>query len=110
MSGYVRRHRSEATHGSREITSRWKRSGYILAREHWGRGHATLAAIAMVDLARSLGLDRIEADCHVDHLASARVLHKAGLAREGVLRSFARYPNLGAAGPSDVFLFGLALA
>ncbi|MFP4056730.1 MAG: GNAT family N-acetyltransferase [Candidatus Brocadiia bacterium] len=61
--------------------------GYCLARPFWGRGYATEAAKALLGLAfDSLGLHRVWAACDVENAASARVLQKAGLIREGRLR------------------------
>lgn len=84
-------------------------TGYILHRAAWGRGYATEACKAMLKLARQVGLARIEADCHVDHLPSRRVLEKAGLLHEGILRAFLLFPNLDDTRPYDVHLYGLAL-
>ena len=54
--------------------------GYMLNRAWWGRGYATEAVRAIVDLGfRVLGGQRISAWCHAENLASARVLEKAGL-------------------------------
>jgi ribosomal-protein-alanine N-acetyltransferase len=69
-------------------------TGYVLARDAWGHGYATEACRAMIALGRSLGLRCIEAYCHVDHTASARVLEKSGLNFEGVLRRKIPFPNL----------------
>jgi RimJ/RimL family protein N-acetyltransferase/ribosomal protein S18 acetylase RimI-like enzyme len=61
--------------------------GYLLRRDAWGRGYATEAARAMLAAGfGQLGLHRIWATCDVNHRASARVLEKVGLRREGVLR------------------------
>jgi RimJ/RimL family protein N-acetyltransferase/ubiquinone/menaquinone biosynthesis C-methylase UbiE len=61
--------------------------GYLLGREAWGQGYATEAARTMVAAGfDQLGLHRIFATCDVNHTASARVLEKAGLRRDGVLR------------------------
>jgi ribosomal-protein-alanine N-acetyltransferase len=69
--------------------------GYILNRNFWGRGIATEAAITLVSWADSIpSLYRIWATCDVENLASARVLEKAGLSREGVLRKWAIRPNI----------------
>ena len=63
--------------------------GYILAREAWGRGHASEIARALVRAGfEQLGLERIFAVCAVGHAASARVLEKAGLRHEATLRGF----------------------
>jgi len=49
----------------------------------------------MIDLARMFQLRRLYAICHVNHRASARVMEKGGLVREGVLRRHTVFPNLG---------------
>jgi RimJ/RimL family protein N-acetyltransferase len=41
---------------------------------------------------RSIG---VWATCDVENLASARVLERVGMTREGVLRRWTVYPNLG---------------
>jgi len=57
--------------------------GYVLAREHWGRGLATEAATAMRDHALStLGQRRLIALIHPDNDASKRVAAKLGFAFE----------------------------
>lgn len=70
-------------------------TGYVLARDAWGHGYATEMLEAMVDVARGLGLRRLYAICHVEHAASARVMEKGGLVREGVLPRHTIFPNLG---------------
>ncbi len=77
-------------------------TGYVLAREAWGRGYATESVRAMVALAEALQLPRLYAICHIAHQASARVLQKGGFTCEGVLRRYIVFPNLGEQGPSDV--------
>lgn len=71
-------------------------TGYILTPAAWGHGYATEACRAMVALGRDLGVPRIEATCHTAHRASAHVLEKAGLRREGVRRADTVFPQLGA--------------
>ena len=71
------------------VTSRTHRRasfGYLLDPGMWGRGYATQVAHELVAFARTLGMHRIEATCHPDNAASARVLEKAGLSLEGHLR------------------------
>lgn len=85
-------------------------TGYILVKQAWGQGYATEACTAMVQLARNLGLSRIDADCHTDHVASARVLEKSGMAFEGIARAFLVFPNLDLDRALDVRVYGLALA
>ncbi len=84
-------------------------TGYVLAKDSWGLGYATEALGAMVDLARALGLHRIEALCCPEHAASWRVLEKCGFQREGILARYLELPNLSPGRPSDVLLYALVL-
>jgi RimJ/RimL family protein N-acetyltransferase len=68
--------------------------GYVLARPHWGRGYMTEAARAVVALALTESW-RVWAFCDVDNVGSARVMEKAGMSFEGVLRRYSCHPNLG---------------
>ena len=53
--------------------------GYAVVQSCWGRGHATDAVRALVELARALpGIERIIANHPVDRPGSGRVLEKAG--------------------------------
>lgn len=62
--------------------------GYVLAREHWGRGLMTEAVAAVVDFGFDrIGFNRLEARCLDGNVASARVLEKVGMTREGTSRS-----------------------
>ena len=79
-------------------------TGYILGRPWWGHGYATEACRAMVELGRALGLVRVDATCHPDNQASARVLAKAGMTFEGRLRRHGVFPQLGPE-PRDVDLY-----
>jgi RimJ/RimL family protein N-acetyltransferase len=63
--------------------------GYELAPEHWGRGYATEAALAVVEFGFSeLRLDRISSWCIADNTASAGVLERVGLRQEFRLREY----------------------
>ena len=79
-------------------------TGYVLARAEWGKGYATEALGAMVELASALGVERLRALCHVDHRASWRVMEKCGFQREGVRRRHSVFPNL-SRDPCDVLLY-----
>lgn len=63
--------------------------GYWIARPYWGQGFATEAGTALVEIARALGLPRLEASHFVDNPASGRVLEKLGFVPTGL--SAARY-------------------
>jgi RimJ/RimL family protein N-acetyltransferase len=69
--------------------------GYALARDAWGQGFATEAVRALVEWALTQpGLYRVWAVCDVDNRASARVLEKVGLVREGRLQRWSVHPNV----------------
>jgi RimJ/RimL family protein N-acetyltransferase len=80
-------------------------TGYVLARDAWGRGYATEALRAMVSVAGEVGLRRLYALCHPDHPASSRVLEKCGFTREALLRRHSEFPNLRPGEPSDVLCY-----
>lgn len=59
--------------------------GYWLTPSAWGRGYATEAARAVVDIARhALGRKRLVSGHFLDNPASGRVLRKLGFAQTGV--------------------------
>jgi len=61
--------------------------GYDLSPEYWNRGIMTEALGAIIDFAFSnLDVNRIEAAVSTENNASIRVLEKAGLVKEGILR------------------------
>ena len=61
--------------------------GYWFLREAWGKGHATEASAAMLELGfRRLGFHRVWGQCHAQNAASARVMEKLGMTYEGTLR------------------------
>jgi RimJ/RimL family protein N-acetyltransferase len=79
--------------------------GYLLDRRHWGHGYATEAARAIVDWAFSVpALHRVWATCDTENLASARVLEKLGMVREGTLRRAIVRPNISPE-PRDAFIY-----
>ena len=58
--------------------------GYWIARAHWGKGIATEAAQAVLDMAfNGLRLSRIEAGHFPDNIGSGRVLTKLGFTPKG---------------------------
>ena len=59
--------------------------GYWIARAHWGRGFATEAGMALIDIARALGLANLEGSHFLDNPASARVLEKLGFVPLGIV-------------------------
>ena len=79
--------------------------GYIVNPQYWNRGYATEASSAIMRwLESESGIQRIWATCDVDNLASARVLEKLGLVREGLLRRSTVRPNISEL-PRDAWMF-----
>jgi RimJ/RimL family protein N-acetyltransferase len=80
---------------------------YVIGRAHWNRGIATEAVRGVCTWADAQpDVFRIWAVCAVDNPASARVLEKAGLTREGILRRWAVFPNINGA-PKDCYSYSL---
>jgi RimJ/RimL family protein N-acetyltransferase len=68
--------------------------GYVLARDAWGKGFATEALQALTAFAGALGLRRMHALCHAEHIASQRVLEKCGFLLDSGSQRQANFPNL----------------
>jgi [ribosomal protein S5]-alanine N-acetyltransferase len=79
--------------------------GYVLARPWWGQGLMTeaLAEVTRWALDRE-DIWRIGAVCDVENLASARVMEKVGMTRDGLLRRWIMLPNVSDE-PRDCFSF-----
>lgn len=61
--------------------------GYSLGRPHWNRGYATEALRSLISYGmETMHLNRIEALYDLNNPASGRVMQKAGMLREGILR------------------------
>jgi len=79
--------------------------GYIIGREYWGRGYMTEVVRAVSDwVLAQPEIHRVWAMCDVDNLASARVMEKSGMEREGRLRRWTVHPNTGPA-PRDFWCY-----
>jgi RimJ/RimL family protein N-acetyltransferase len=60
---------------------------YAMARPYWGQGLTTEALTAVVEFGFTrMALNRIEARCVPENVASARVMEKVGMQFEGILR------------------------
>jgi ribosomal-protein-alanine N-acetyltransferase len=61
--------------------------GYILRRDHWGRGLAAEALTRLFEHAfGTLGLHRLEADIDPRNAGSIKLIERLGFRREGLLR------------------------
>jgi ribosomal-protein-alanine N-acetyltransferase len=82
--------------------------GYVLARAWWGQGLMTEVLTEVVNWAlRQPSIFRIGAVCDVENIGSARVMEKAGLVREGLLRRWLMHPNISDE-PRDCFIYARA--
>lgn len=78
--------------------------GYVLHPDYWGQGYALEAAQGLAHAGfRELGLQRIVATCDQRNKASARVMEKLGMRREGVFRQ-SKYIH---GGWRDEFLYAI---
>jgi RimJ/RimL family protein N-acetyltransferase len=81
--------------------------GYGLARPYWGAGYMTEALQTVIDWALAQpDIYRVQAFCDVDNIGSARVMEKAGMEREGLLRRYVLHPNVSNE-PRDVYLYAI---
>ena len=70
--------------------------GYVIARTYWGKGFAAEALRPLVDWAmRQPEIFRAWAVCDEENSASARVMEKVGMTREGVLNKWMLHPQVG---------------
>jgi RimJ/RimL family protein N-acetyltransferase len=79
--------------------------GYALARKLWGNGYMSEAVSAVADWALAQeALHRVWAVCDTANGASARVMERAGMTREGILRRWLAFPNISDT-PRDCFVY-----
>jgi RimJ/RimL family protein N-acetyltransferase len=79
--------------------------GFILNRRCWAQGIATEAWKRVIEWAKTQqNIYRIEAVHCVENSASGRVMERAGMMREGVLRRHSVFPNVGPL-PRDVVMY-----
>jgi ribosomal-protein-alanine N-acetyltransferase len=81
--------------------------GYGLARGYWGKGYMPEAIQGLIEWAlKQPEIYRVWAVCDVDNSASARVLEKVGMRREGLLHRWSVHPNVSAE-PRDSFCYSI---
>ncbi len=73
--------------------------GYWIGKPYWGQGYATEAVIQLISFGfRELELHRVYATPFGSNIASQRVLEKAGMIKEGILKDhiyhFEQYHDL----------------
>lgn len=86
--------------------SGWSASlGYVLARHAWGQGIMPEAASAVIThVLEQPTMFRVWAVCDVENVASARVMEKIGMQREGLMRRGVLHPNISSE-PRDCWLY-----
>lgn len=81
--------------------------GYVLAKPHWGKGYMTEAVKAFVEWGLTQdGIFRIWSICDTENPASAKVMEKAGMKCEGILRRRIIHPNVSDE-PRDVYCYSI---
>ena len=81
--------------------------GYVLARAYWRQGFTTEALKGIIAWAlKQKEIHRVWAVCDVDNLASARVMEKVGMQREGILKRWSVHPNISAE-PRDSYCYAI---
>ncbi|HEX5356280.1 MAG TPA: GNAT family protein [Aquabacterium sp.] len=84
------------------------RLGYLMAPSHWGQGLMAEAAHAVLDAAFAQPrVWRVDALCDVDNQASAAMLARIGLAREGCMRRGVVHPNVSDE-PRDAWVYAVS--
>lgn len=79
--------------------------GYVLARPSWQQGIMPEAVTSLVDWAlNQRSIYRVWAVCDYENLASARVMEKVGMTREGLLQRGVLHPNMSDE-PRDCWLY-----
>lgn len=79
--------------------------GWLVRRDQWGQGVASEVVQWAIRHALSHPtIYRAEAACDVMNVASARVMEKAGMTREALLRRYFLHPNVSSE-PRDAFLY-----
>ena len=91
---------------ARVEAERWE-LGFVLARAYWRQGYMTEALKAVIGWAlKQKEIYRVWAVCDVDNIASARVMEKVGMKREGILKCWSVHPNISAT-PRDSFCYAI---
>jgi ribosomal-protein-alanine N-acetyltransferase len=81
--------------------------GYVIAGSHQGKGYATEALLAVIEWAfQQPSIYRVNASTDVDNVASRRVMEKAGMQREGLMRKYMLHPNISDV-PRDCYIYAI---
>jgi [ribosomal protein S5]-alanine N-acetyltransferase len=79
--------------------------GYVLGQAYWGQGIMTETVRVVIDWALGQpSIFRVSAVCDAENLASAHVMEKAGMQREGLVHRGIIHPNISPE-PRDCWLY-----
>jgi RimJ/RimL family protein N-acetyltransferase len=82
-------------------------AGYVIGKTHWGKGYTTEALKTLIEwVFTQPGVYRLDATCDVENFASYRVMEKAGMQREGILRRWVIHPNISPE-PRDCYIYAI---
>ena len=84
-------------------------TGYVLAKDAWGKGYATEALAAVIGVAARIDVTRLYALCHPAHRPSRRVLEKCGFVRDDTSTRRVEFPNLSPGVQQEALSYALAL-
>ena len=81
--------------------------GYTGARDQWGKGYMTEAVLASIRWAfQQSPIHRVYATTDVENVPSRRVMEKAGMQCEGILRKDSIHPNISNE-PRDCYIYSI---
>jgi RimJ/RimL family protein N-acetyltransferase len=81
--------------------------GYVIGKAYRGNGYVPEVVRAVIAWAFSQpSIYRVNASCDVENTASARVMEKVGMQREGLLRRYMIHPNLSDE-PRDCYIYAV---
>jgi RimJ/RimL family protein N-acetyltransferase len=81
--------------------------GYVLAKKYWGKGYMPEALKLIIDWAfQQDDIYRVWAFCDTENAASAKVLEKAGMQQEGILRRWVKLSNISEI-PRDCYSYSI---
>ena len=81
--------------------------GYVMNRAYQSKGYMTESTRAIIDWAlRQPSIYRVYATTDVENIASQRVMEKAGMQREGLLRKYIVHPNISDV-PRDSYMYAI---
>jgi len=81
--------------------------GYVLMKNEWSNGYISESLKRIIQFAfTNEAIHRVCGICDVDNKASAKVMEKVGLTKEGILRKYIIHPNISSL-PRDVFVYSI---